>query len=52
MQYDNGDILDFEIVGNRVFLLIEWTDYPPKIRKTDVSVIEIEAERIEWVSCL
>lgn len=49
MQYDDGDILDFEIIGNIVFLLIEWKDFPPKNRKTDVSKIEIEAEKIEWI---
>ena len=49
MQYDDGDILEFEIKGNKVFLLIEWRNFPPKIRKTDVSKIEIEAEKIQWV---
>lgn len=49
MEYDDGDILDFEIKGNVVFLLIEWRNFPPKIRTTDVSKIEIEAEKIEWV---
>ncbi len=49
MEYDDGDILDFEISGHTVFLLIEWRNFPPKIRKTDVSKIEIEAEKIEWV---
>jgi len=49
MEYDDGDILDFQINKNTVFLLIEWKNFPPKIRKTDVSKIEIEAERIEWV---
>jgi hypothetical protein len=49
MEYDDGDILDFEINGHQVFLLIEWKNFPPKIRKTDVSKIEIEAEKIEWV---
>jgi hypothetical protein len=49
MQYDDGDILDFEIQGNTVFLLIEWKNFPPRIHKTDVSKIEIEATKIEWV---
>jgi hypothetical protein len=49
MEYDDGDILDFQINGNKVFLLIEWKNFPPKSRKTDVSKIEIEAEKIEWV---
>lgn len=49
MEYDDGDILDFEINGHMIFFLIEWKNFPPKTRKTDVSKIEIEAERIEWV---
>lgn len=49
VQYDDGEILDLEIIGNAIFLLIEWMDFPPKIRKTDVSAIKIEAEKIEWI---
>ncbi len=49
MEYDDGDILDFEIKRHIVFLLIEWRNFPPKNRKTDVSKIEIEAEKIEWI---
>ncbi len=48
MQYDDGDILDFEIKDNKIFLLVEWKNFPPKNRKTDVSKIEIEAEKIQW----
>jgi len=48
MEYDDGDILDLEIKNNRVFLLIEWKNFPPKSSKTDVSKIEIEAEKIWW----
>lgn len=50
MEYDDGDILDFEIKGDTVFLLIEWRSFSPKNRKTDVSKIKIETEIIEWVS--
>jgi hypothetical protein len=46
--YDSGSILDFEISSHRVVLGIEWTDYPPKTRKSDFSTIEIEAEKIHW----
>ena len=49
MEYDDGDILDFQIEGNKVLLLIEWRNFPPKVRNTDVSKIEIEAEKIEWI---
>lgn len=48
MQYDDGNILDLEIKGNKIFLLVEWKNFPPKVRKADVSKIEIEAEKIQW----
>jgi hypothetical protein len=48
MEHDDGNILDLEIEGNRFFLLVEWRNFPPKSRKTDVSEIEIEAEKIWW----
>ena len=47
-DYDHGEILDLTIDNNKVFLLIEWTNFPPKTRATDVSKIEIEAEKIHW----
>lgn len=46
--YDDGSILDFEIPDHKIFLGIEWTDYPPKPRKSHFSTIEIEAEKIWW----
>ena len=46
--YDSGSVLDFEVSDHKVFLGIEWTDYPPKPRKSDFSAIEIEAEKIRW----
>ena len=49
MQYDDGDILNLEIRGNKVFLLVEWKNFPPKDSNTDVSKMEIEAEKIEWI---
>ena len=49
MEYDDGDILDLEINDTKIFLLIEWKNFPPKSSKTDVSKIEIEAEKIEWI---
>ena len=49
MTHDDGDILDFQIKGHTVLLLIEWKNFPLKNSKTDVNKIEIEAERIEWV---
>ena len=49
-MHDSGSILDFEVLKHKVTLGIEWTNYPPKPRKSDFSTIEIEAEKIEWVS--
>ncbi len=47
-EYDDGEILDLEIDNNKVFLLIEWTNFPPKPRTNDIGTIEIEAEQIYW----
>ena len=44
--YDDGEILDLEISPEKVFLLVEWANYPPKLRTSDVSTIEIEAKDI------
>src|SRR5690242_2799815 len=33
--YDGGSVLDFEVSDHKIFLGIEWTDYPPKPRKSD-----------------
>lgn len=49
MNYDDGDILDLKIDNNKVFLLIEWKNFPPKTHVIDVSKIEIEAEKIQWI---
>ncbi len=46
--YDSGSVLDFEVFNNKVILGIEWTNYPPKARKSDFTSIEIEAETIRW----
>lgn len=47
-MYDSGSVLDFEVLKHKVILGIEWTDYPPKPRKSDFTTIEIEAEKIRW----
>lgn len=47
-EYDDGEILDLKIDSNKVFLLIEWTNFPPKTRVTDVGTVEIEAQKIYW----
>ena len=47
-NYDSGSILDFEIFEHKVYLGIEWTNYPPKRRETEFSSIEIEAKTIYW----
>ncbi len=47
-SYDDGEILDLEIHPKKVSLLIEWVNFPPNPRTTDVSQIEVEAEEIYW----
>ncbi len=47
-EYDDGEILHLKIHNNTMLLLLEWTNFPPKTRMTDVSKIEIEAEKIYW----
>ncbi len=47
-QYDDGEILELWIHNNRMMMLVEWTNFPPKDRITNVSKIEIEAESIYW----
>lgn len=46
--YDDGEILDLEVHPSEIFLLIQWTNFPPKPKTTDVSRIEIQAEEIYW----
>jgi hypothetical protein len=46
--YDSGSILDLEVLKHKVILGVEWTNYPPKLRESDFSSIEIEAEKIWW----
>ena len=46
--YDDGEILDLEISPGKVFLLVEWVNFPPKSRLTSVDQIEIEAEDVYW----
>lgn len=45
---DEGEILELEIHENKVLLLIEWKHFPPTSGITDVSKIEIQAEKIWW----
>ena len=47
-DYDDGEILDLEIDNNKVFLLVEWKNWPPKPSTRDVSKIELEAEKFYW----
>ena len=49
MQYDYAEILDLEInENNKLFLLLEWKNRPPKSRINILSKLEIEAEKIDW----
>lgn len=46
--YDYGGIFDLVIEKNFVEISIKWEDFPPKPRKEDFSVIQIQAEDIYW----
>lgn len=47
-EYDDGEILELKIHNNKMRLLIEWKNFPPKTRVRDFGEIEIEAEKIYW----
>lgn len=47
-EYDDGEILRLRIDNKKVFFLIEWKNFPPKLRTEDVGTIEIEAEKVYW----
>lgn len=46
--YDDGDILDLEINPGKVKLLVQWVNYPPKPREKHTSLIEIDADAVQW----
>ncbi|MCB1110455.1 MAG: hypothetical protein KDK64_05695 [Chlamydiia bacterium] len=48
MKYPDGEILNLDIQGETLFLLIEWKNSPPRGQANDVSKIEIKAEKIYW----
>jgi hypothetical protein len=47
-EYDDGEVLRLRIDNNKVFLFIEWKNFPPKPDRIDYSTIEIEAKKIYW----
>jgi|688.fasta_scaffold279880_2 hypothetical protein len=47
-EYDSGEILDFEVLQNGFFMLVEWINYPPKIVNRTTDSIIIEASKIYW----
>lgn len=47
-EYDDGEILDFNIQGDELSFLIEWKNFPPKARSTKISKIEVKAKKVEW----
>jgi len=48
MIYDEGDILELDIFDNTAVFLIEWINYPPKLRSKDVIELIITADNIYW----
>ena len=47
-EYDDGEIIDFKIIGNAARLAIQWVNYPPKLDVDVFSVITIEGQKIYW----
>ena len=45
---DDGEILSLEISQNKIVILIEWVDFPPKPRSSTTNTIELEAEHVIW----
>ncbi|WP_068471243.1 hypothetical protein [Candidatus Protochlamydia phocaeensis] len=48
MQYDSGEILNFDLEHFKVKFYITWINYPPKQRIQETESLEIEAEKIYW----
>lgn len=46
--YDSGEILDLEVAKNKVFVLITWINYRPKVETSISESIVIEANKIYW----
>jgi len=49
-EYDNGQIIIFEIIDNTVSLALRWVNYPPRPDVNIFSVITIEGRSIYWES--
>lgn len=48
MFYDDAEIFKLKIDKSKVEICIKWTDFPPKPRKSDFSVVQIQAKKIYW----
>lgn len=47
--HDSGRILDWEIAGNQIYLLIEWRDFLPKPKTNDFTEIKITSDDFVWI---
>lgn len=47
-EYDHGSIFELSIKKKAVEISVEWIDFPPKPKRSDFSVIEIQAEDVYW----
>jgi hypothetical protein len=45
---DIGEILEFQVLGNRVRILIQWINFPPNKPIKEVSDIIIQSEDVSW----
>lgn len=47
-EYDDGEIINFNIIGNIVRLAIQWDNYPPRPKIDVFSVITIVGRKVYW----
>jgi hypothetical protein len=47
-NFDDGEILTLEVSDHKILILVEWINFPPKVRASAISKIEIQAKKIFW----
>lgn len=48
MNHDRAEILDFEIEGRGISLLVMWLDWNIKNKDTNIGLIKIDADKFYW----
>ena len=47
-EYNDGEIINFNIIGNIVRLAIQWDNYPPRPKMDVFSVFTIFGRKVYW----